>query len=259
MFEALLFYLLISVVFNLALFIVAFKLQSDKLTDISYALSFLILAGAAFALNEKTAYGTVLLIMVAIWAIRIGGFLLYRVIRAGKDARFDDMRSSFLKFGQFWLLQGVSVWVLMIPFILALTTGTVTFGGWALAGFVAFAAGLVIETVADLQKLAFNSRPQNKGKWIESGIWRYSRHPNYFGEILVWVGVYIYTIQALGGTFGVLVGLINPVFISLLLIFVSGIPLLEKSADKRWGRDKAYRAYKARTSVLVLWPRRRSS
>lgn len=120
MIETIILFLGVSLLFNISLFLIAFKLQSDKLTDISYALTFLIIAITAYVLNEKTLYTTVILLMVVAWAIRIGSFLLQRVIKAGKDSRFDSMRSSFLKFGRFWLLQGVTVWVLMLSVVLAM-------------------------------------------------------------------------------------------------------------------------------------------
>jgi len=258
MFETIFLYLLISLVFNIVLFLIAFKLQSDKLTDISYALTFMLIATIAFASNDSTVYSLIALLMVFAWAVRIGSFLLYRVIKVGKDARFDEMRSSFVKFGQFWVLQGVSVWVLMIPFVLAMGGTHSDLGVLAYVGIAVFLAGLCIETISDLQKMRFNNKPENKGKWIESGIWKYSRHPNYFGEILVWVGVYLYAVQVLSVP-AALIALVSPLFISILLLFVSGIPLLEKSADKRWGSEKAYRQYKERTSVLVPLPNRATS
>lgn len=250
MLETIFLYLLISLLFNIVLFFIAFKLQSDKLTDISYALTFMLIATIGFTSNDITVYSSIVLLMVFAWALRIGSFLLYRVIKVGKDARFDDMRSSFVKFGQFWVLQGLSVWVLMIPFVLAVGSASSALGIFAYIGIGIFLLGLCIETVADLQKMRFNNKPENKGKWIESGIWKYSRHPNYFGEILVWVGVYLYAVQVLSVP-AVLIALVSPLFITVLLLFVSGIPLLEKSADKRWGKVKAYRQYRERTSILV--------
>lgn len=255
MLETIFLYLLISLLFNIVLFFVAFKLQSDKLTDISYALTFMLIATIAFVSNDPTIYSSVVLVMVFAWALRIGSFLLYRVIKVGKDARFDGMRSSIVKFGQFWVLQGVSVWVLMIPFVLAVGSANGSLGVFAYSGITVFIIGLCIETVADLQKMRFNNDPKNKGKWIESGIWKYSRHPNYFGEILVWVGVYLYAVQVLSVP-AALIALVSPLFIAILLLFVSGIPLLEKSADRRWGGEKAYREYKRRTSILVPLPNR---
>lgn len=252
MFEILLPYLIGSIAFNLTLFIVAYKLQSDKLTDISYALTFIAIAGAAFAANIATPYKVMLLISLLLWSLRIGGFLLLRVIRSGKDARFDEMRSDFWKFGRFWLLQGISVWILMIPSTLAFYADSSTLGIVSCVGLAIFAAGLIIETIADYQKATFNRTPERKGRWIDIGLWRYSRHPNYFGEILVWIGVYMYAAPSLELS-ATLVALISPLFIGTLLVFVSGIPILEKSADKRWGDDIRYQQYKQQTSILIPW------
>lgn len=248
-------YIAVSIALNIVLFLVAYALQSDKLTDMSYALTFMVIAAAAFALNNQTVYNSVLLGMIMAWAARLGGFLVYRVFTVGKDARFDSMRSSFTGFGSFWLLQGVTVGVSMIAAVLAFHSGHSQLNSLAYAGLAIFAVGLAVEAVADYQKMAFKSTKKNQGRWIDTGLWRYSRHPNYFGEILVWAGVYIYALQSFG-VYAALVALVSPVFISLLLIFVSGVPILEKSADKKWGDNKKYQAYKKHTSLLVPLPPR---
>ena len=245
--------LTVSLAINILLFFVAFRLQSDKLTDISYAVTFAVIALWVFALSDKSWYHTILTALVLIWAVRLGSFLLYRIIKNGKDKRFDDMRSSFFKFGKFWIAQAVTVWAMMIPSVFALNHQAII-GIVAYIGIALWAVGLVCETIADVQKMKFKSNPANKGKWIESGIWRYSRHPNYFGEILVWIGVYIFAATSLPPAQAI-IGLVSPLFIIVLLLFVSGIPLLEKSADQRWGNDPAYKKYKKHTSLLIPMPK----
>lgn len=256
MIEQLFPYLFVSLVINISMFLVAYRLKSDKLTDASYAATFITLAWVAFASHGLSGGLIALIILITAWALRIGGFLLYRVIKTGKDARFDDMRDSFWKFGQFWILQAVTVWVILIPALLTFSASTYHMSAITFAGFTVAFVGLLIETVADIQKLQFNANPANKGHWIQTGLWRYSRHPNYFGEILFWAGIYLFTVPSLEG-WALLVGLVSPLFITILLLFVSGIPLLEKVADKRWGDDKSYRRYKDSTSVLILWPPKR--
>ncbi|MBD3155066.1 MAG: DUF1295 domain-containing protein, partial [Candidatus Aenigmarchaeota archaeon] len=128
-----------------------------------------------------------------------------------------------------------------------------TLSSLSFIGFIIWGLGLTIETIADLQKFKFKNNPKNKGKWIQSGLWKYSRHPNYFGEILCWVGVYIYCLNYLSGL-NALIGLISPVFISSLLLFVTGIPRLEERHDKKYGDKKEYQKYKKKTSKLILWP-----
>ena len=167
-------------------------------------------------------------LLVLLWAVRLGAYLCRRILRMKVDHRFDEMRDKPLRFARFWLLQaaGAAVWL----------------------------AGLLIETVADAQKSAFWARPENRGHFIAGGFWRYSRHPNYFGEILVWWSLFLYAVPFLHGA--AFTAAIGPVFITLLLLFVSGIPPLERSADEKYGDDPAYRDYKRRTSILVPLPPR---
>ncbi len=245
--------LLVSFAINFSMFFVAFRLQSDKLTDISYAATFATIAIWGFIFSQGERYHIILLVMILIWALRLGGFLLYRVIKTGRDARFDGMREDFLKFGKFWVAQAITVWVMMIPSVLAFGT-TSTIGPLQIVALAVWLIGLLCESVADFQKFAFSRNPKNKNRWIETGIWQYSRHPNYFGEILIWVGVYIYVVSGLSAIQAI-IALVSPLFIIALLLFVSGIPILEKSADKRWGNIAAYKAYKKKTSILVPLPR----
>lgn len=180
--------LAISLTINLVMFLIAYRLKSDKFTDITYASTFAVIALWSLAGSpDITLSSTILAAMILLWAIRLGSFLLYRIVRRGKDSRFDNIRDSFFGFGKFWLFQAITVWVLMIPTVLSLNNG-VNFGGLSIIGLVIWATGLSVESVADFQKARFAGISSNKDKWIESGIWKYSRHPNYFGEILVWLG-----------------------------------------------------------------------
>jgi len=259
MLNQLLLILAISLFINIAMFLVAYKYKTDKLTDISYALTFIVLAFVSFLSGSGDTSSKLIVAMVTIWAVRLGGFLLIRIWKTGKDARFDEMRNSFSKFGRFWLLQAVTVWVVMLAANLALLQNTsnrdIVLLSWV--GLLIWLAGLVIESIADNTKRNFSLNPKNKGKWIDEGIWKYSRHPNYFGEILVWAGMFILVAPLLSGT-ELLVVFISPLFITTLLCFVSGIPLLEKSADKKWGNLKDYQEYKRRTSILALIPKKKA-
>ena len=118
-----------------------------------------------------------------------------------------------------------------------------------LVGFLVWAVGFAIEVVADSQKSRFSANPDNKGKFIQTGLWSRSRHPNYFGEIMLWIGVAIIALPVLRGWQWV--ALISPVFVTLLLTRVSGVPLLEKKADKKWGGQADYESYKKRTPELI--------
>ncbi len=251
MFNHLLTALVVSLLINTFIFLLAFKRKTDKLTDISYAVSFIALATYGLLKGGTNSFKMALVAMVTIWAVRLGGFLLIRIWDKGRDQRFDSIRGNFKAFGRFWLLQAMTVWVVMLPVLLALfkANDIAVFGKLAAIGALLWVLGLSIETMADLQKYEFSSEPANKDRWIETGLWRYSRHPNYFGEILLWIGVYIFTVSALSGG-EIILGAVGPLFIALLLLRVSGVPILEKSADKRWGEHEAYQSYKKRTNAL---------
>lgn len=236
---------------NIIGFLIAFRYKTDKLTDISYALSFAGIAIYGALTNTMSIAQWLVFALVMLWAARLGSFLLYRVHVVGKDQRFDEMRKSAVLFGRFWILQGITAWVVMLPATYLLLSGKttelhiVTLLGAALALF-----GLVFEAVSDWQKFQFNQNKKNKGNWIASGLWKYSRHPNYFGEICVWYGVYTACLPWLTDK-QAYISIISPMTIAMLLIGFSGIPILEKSADKRWGKNAKYLDYKRRTSVLI--------
>lgn len=249
--------LIFLVGFNILMFIPAFIWKTDKLTDISYAVSF---AGAILFLffkGNQSLGETILLIMILTWAIRLGSYLFIRIRKMKRDKRFDGMREKFWSFLKFWLLQGVSVWVIMISSILYFKNVPSDFSTLAIIGIIIFLFGLIIETISDLQKYSFINNEENKGKWIDIGLWRYSRHPNYFGEILVWIGIFVFTLPVLSGI-NILYSAISPLYIFSIIMFATGIPLLEKRANQKWGDIPEYVDYVKKTSLLILLPRRKN-
>ena len=245
----------ISFAINAAFFAVAAIRRTDLVTDLSYSLSFAVLAIVLAFLGAGEPVQLVASALVVIWAVRLGGYLFRRIRRTKVDHRFDGMREDPLRFGRFWLLQAIAVAVIMLPVSYLVSRDEAPgVGAWAVAGIAIWLVGLVIETAADQQKSAFRSSPENRDRFIASGLWKYSRHPNYFGEMLVWWGLFVYAVPFLDGWSWLVVT--GPVFITLLLLFVSGIPLLERSADEKHGDDPAYREYKRRTSILVPLPPR---
>lgn len=240
----------ISLAINIVLFLIAFWKQSDKLTDFSYALSFASLVAAALVLDKNVgALQIILSCMVGLWALRLGTFLVIRVRKVGKDSRFDDRRADFIKFARFWIGQAVVAWVLLLPILLLVEVSThITI--LSIIGIAIWLVGLVIETIADAQKYAFKQDPNNEGKWIDSGLWAKSRHPNYFGEITIWTGIFIATISSLNG-WALVVAATSPLTIYFVLRYISGVPPLEKYADDKWGNDPAYQAYKSKTKLLL--------
>ncbi|MFH1211855.1 MAG: DUF1295 domain-containing protein [Candidatus Woesearchaeota archaeon] len=246
--------LIISLAIQIIMFIPAFIFKTDKLTDISYGLTFIILTVAMFFFRKNSIYNAhknILLLMVVFWGLRLAVYLFLRIRKIKKDKRFDGIRESFSKFLFFWLIQGASVWIILLPvqfFILSDSNIAVS----TIAGFILWLAGFVVEAVSDMQKYRFIKKPENKDKWIATGLWKYSRHPNYFGEILCWIGVYLYCFSSLTPDLRI-ISLISPVYIAFLIIFVSGLPKLEAGADRKWGSVGEYKLYKKRTSILLPW------
>jgi steroid 5-alpha reductase family enzyme len=245
----------LSFAINAGFFAVAAIRRTDVVTDLSYSLSFAVLAIVLPFLGAGDAVQLAASLLVVVWAVRLGGYLFRRIRRIEVDHRFDEMRDDPLRFARFWILQAVAVAVIMLPVSYLVSRDDVPgIGAWAVAGVAIWLLGLVTEAVADQQKWAFKSRPENRDRFVTTGLWRYSRHPNYFGEMLVWWGLFAYAVPFLEGWAWLVV--VGPVFITLLLLFVSGIPLLERSADEKYGDDPAYREYKRRTSILVPLPPR---
>jgi steroid 5-alpha reductase family enzyme len=246
--------LIISVIINTVGFILGYGFKTDKFTDISYALTFTVIAVFGLINSSRASVQWIITVLILLWAARLGSYLLIRIRRIGRDKRFDTRRNSFIKFGSFWLLQAITVWIVMLA--ASLLYGVSASMGITLITFIGvFIAvlGIVIEYIADMQKFNFISQTNNKGKWIDSGLWKYSRHPNYFGEILMWIGIFVITAEWLNKT-QTYIAVLSPMFISFMIIFVSGIPLLEKSAEKKWGNDKNYIRYRKTTSVLIPLP-----
>jgi steroid 5-alpha reductase family enzyme len=235
-------------------FIPAVLLQSERFFDLTGSFTYVTVTVIAVVLGptpDSRSY--LLLAVVVIWAARLGAYLFRRIRKVGKDTRFDAIKPSFIRFLNAWTLQGLWVSLTLAAALAAITT-TIRkdLAVFALIGVLVWLAGFGIEAAADYQKSRFRADPANQGTFIHSGLWAWSRHPNYFGEITLWIGVALIALPVLRGWQWVT--LISPVFVFLLLTRVSGVPLLEKSADKKWGGQGDYEAYKRRTPVLVPLP-----
>ena len=238
-------------------FLPALLLRTERFYDLTGSATFITVTAVAVALGPvPDARSYLLLAMVVVWAARLGGYLSRRVRRAGGDARFDDIKASAVRFLLTWTLQGLWVTLTLAAALAAITTTVREGVGWlGAAGVVVWCLGFTLEAVADAQKSRFRADPANRGRSISGGLWALSRHPNYFGEIVLWVGVALLAVPALRGWQWVT--LVSPLFVYLLITRVSGVPLLEKKADERWGGRPDYEEYKACTPVLVPLPRRR--
>lgn len=232
-------------------FIPAFLAQTEKFYDLTGSITYITVVIVAFVLSPIRDGRTWLLLgLVVIWAGRLGSFLFMRIQAAGEDRRFRDIKPSFPRFLLTWSLQGLWVSFSLAAALAAITTTVrAELGVFALVGGLVWLFGFAIEVAADQQKSRFKADPANEGKFISSGLWAWSRHPNYFGEIVLWIGVAIITLPVLRGWQWV--SMISPVFITLLLTRISGVPMLEARADEKWGGQPDYEAYKANTPVLI--------
>lgn len=238
-------------------FIPAYLKQTERyydltgsLTYISVTLLALVLAGAQDDTRSLLLAGFVL-----IWAGRLGSFLFRRILADGSDSRFDNIKPSAVLFLRTWTLQGLWVAVTAGAALAAITSSqSVEISGLDVVAVAIWFLGFAIEAIADGQKRRFRDEHGSEG-FITTGLWRYSRHPNYLGEIILWFGVALLAMPVLSGWQWVT--MVSPVFVFLLLTRVSGVPLLERKSDKRWGENPEYLAYRDSTPVLVPFIGRR--
>lgn len=231
-------------------------LQSDMLYDLIGAASHLLAALLSTLLSPDIAGRNLIgAIMIGNWAVRLGMFLFQRVLEKGHDKRLDKYVTKPQKFAILWVMQSIWVFVNTLPLLLANGHPRATPIGayeWCMVGF--FVCGLALEAVADNQKSAFRAKGSNSNKFIRTGLWRLSRHPNYFGEMVIWVSITAFFAPALLAAGGLQpLALACPLFVVWLLLHVSGVPLLEADAQKRWGTDAEYQAYVRETNVLIPW------
>ena len=233
-------------------FIPAFLKQTEHFYDLTGSLTYLSIMVFLIVVSENLdARSFILASMVIIWAARLGTFLFIRISKDGSDNRFDKIKPSATRFIAAWLVQGL--WVSLTAaaaFAAVLSDEKVELGYFAIVGGLFWIFGFGLEVIADHQKRVFRAQREITGhRFIHDGVWAYSRHPNYFGEIVLWLGVSIVAFPALNGW--AYISLLSPIFVTVLLTRVSGVPLLEKSADRKFAGDAMYESYKANTPVLI--------
>ncbi|KGN64168.1 uncharacterized protein LOC101219154 isoform X2 [Cucumis sativus] len=245
---------IVTIGYQLSFFIITALLKFDKVTDFAGSTNFVILAVLTLVLKGSWHFRQVILsVLVVAWGLRLGFFLLMRILQWGEDRRFDEMRSNLGKLAVFWIFQAVWVWTVSLPVtVVNASNHNPSLRAADVIGWIMWLIGFLIEATADQQKLRFKSSPENRGKWCNVGLWKVSRHPNYFGEIFLWWGIFVASIPVLKGAEWLVI--LGPIFLTLLLLFVSGIPLLEESADKKFGNVTEYVHYKRKTSPLIPLP-----
>ena len=235
-------------------FVFAYIKRSERFFDLVGSLTYISVTTMTVLLVPQINRRTVLLlVLIVVWATRLGTFLFTRIQKAGSDDRFDEIKNSFSRFLLTWTLQGLWVSLTAAAALAAITsTSQLDLGWFGIFGFVIWVFGYFIELIADVQKSQFKADPNNKAKFIQTGLWAWSRHPNYFGEILIWIGVAIIAFPVLRGW--ALLTLISPLWVILQLTVISGIPMLEKKAEQKWGGQEDYEQYKRKTPILIPHP-----
>ncbi|MGB5326566.1 MAG: DUF1295 domain-containing protein [Pseudomonadales bacterium] len=239
-------------------FVPAWLFKSEKFYDLAGSATYLFVIAIAWLFaGDQSALQTTIAVCVVVWALRLGSFLFLRIMQDKKDRRFDRIKHNAPRFFLTWTLQGLWVSFTAAAALAAIASNraAVEFGPLAIFGTLLWLSGFSLEVIADAQKRRFRRQRQAGGErgkaFIDTGLWALSRHPNYFGEIVLWTGVALMALPQLHGW--QYLTLVSPLFVYLLLTRISGIPLLERAADERFGSDEDYLKYKAQTPVL--WPR----
>ena len=245
--------LFIAFIIQWIVFLPSFYFSTERFYDLTGSITYMIVIVTAlyhkseFIGSRSDLRSLLIAGFVIIWALRLGSFLFLRVLKDKEDRRFSEWKKNFHQFLRVWTLQGLWVFLTSVAAVTAITSRKIIEPDLFLyIGSFLWVFGFLFESIADYQKRKFRS--ENKNKFIQSGLWSVSRHPNYFGEIVLWVGIALIAFPTLVGL--QYVSLISPVFVYLLLIRVSGVHILEKHADDTWGKKKDYKAYKEKTPVL---------
>ena len=243
---------LIAFAIQWVLFIPAYLMQTEKFYDLAGSLTYISIISYVFYKSSEFNLGNLVLsLFIIIWAVRLGSFLFFRIKKAGEDKRFRDIKPSPTRFFMTWTLQGMWVSICSACAITAMSTSEgILMNTLFFVGAITFILGFLIEVIADNQKTKFRSNPNNKDKFISTGLWSYSRHPNYLGEITLWTGVAIMSFSSLSGL--QLITLISPVFTYFLLVYVSGVRLLEARGKRKWGHLDSYQEYIKNTPTLLF-------
>ena len=246
------FILIIAVLLQVFFFLPSFILKTEKYYDLVGSLTYITTISLAyFSVENKTMIDSIIYFYVMVWASRLGIYLFRRVRNDGKDVRFEKAKRHFFWFLQYWM--GQALWVSLTAcaaLLASLSPEDDTLPGVAIVGMVLWISGGTIESISDYQKRAFRKENNPSEAFIHTGLWARSRHPNYFGEITLWTGIAVIASNTLTGI--EYITLISPVFVYILLTRMSGVNMLERIADERYGHLEEYKKSKENTPVLFL-------
>ena len=243
--------IILSFIIHWSLFIPAFIFKTEKFYDLTGTISYIsiVLYVLLSSSNGISNFGNIIVSsLIILWSLRLGTFLFIRIKKAGEDKRFREIKKSFSWFFMAFTISGMWVSICTICALTGISNG-IELTGVTYIGVIIFIIGFTLEIISDNQKTNFRKIEYNKDKFITTGLWKYSRHPNYLGEIVLWTGVAIISYSSL--EVYQMFTLVSPIFTYLLLVNVSGINLLEKSGEKKWGHLESYKIYKKNTPRLI--------
>ncbi len=255
---------IIDAAIQITFFIPAAIFSTERYYDFSGAITYIscVLTALLWRQNVNdsipllSARQIIVACFVLLWAIRLGTWLFLRILREGHDARFNDLKKSPVRFFIPWFFQILWIYSTALPAYIILANPGFSQAPliWSdIIGILIWIFGFAVEVVADYQKNVFKNK--HPGDFVNVGIWKYSRYANYNGEWTLWIGMLILCIHGFIAPWQ-FVGVWSPIFVSILLFLVSGIPLLEKSSERKYGNREDYKRYKATTSFFFLWPPR---
>ena len=237
-------------IIQIIVFILSFIFKTEHYYDLTGGITFIFTIIISYLVKSQVYQfditSLLLVVFISLWALRLSSFLFFRVKKTGQDVRFIKIKQSFSWFLMTFTIQGLWVFMCLFPAIIVMSSNQNNFNSFTILGSILWVVGFLIEIIADHQKTQFNKT--NKGSFISKGLWSLSRHPNYFGEFILWLGITVISFPYLDGY--QFIALISPLFVYLLLNKVSGVNLLENIAEKRWGDDKKYIEYKNRTPIF---------
>lgn len=232
-------------------FVISVIIKRNDIADIAWGLGFIMISWSAFLLGAKTERSLLVNILITVWGLRLSWHIFNRNRKKGEDERYLNWRKEwknfyFQSYIKVFMVQGLFLYLIALPTLLINSSNIQGFSFLDFIGIAIWIVGFYFESVGDSQLKKFISNPKNKGKTMDQGLWKYSRHPNYFGEVTMWWGIFIIALSAPNSLYTI----IGPLTITYLILFVSGIPLLEK---KYAGRND-FEAYKKKTSIFFPLP-----
>ena len=238
-------------------YIPAYLFQTEKFYDLTGSLTYLTVIWFVYLssnqVGELNIQNLIVTVLISIWAIRLGSFLFSRIHKDGEDKRFRSIKTSASQFFMTWTLQGMWVSICSMCAITGISSSEgLVLNSLFYLGFTLFVIGFSIEVIADHQKTVFRAIKENKEKFISTGLWSKSQHPNYFGEILLWSSIAMMSFSSLSGT--QYLTMISPIFTYVLLVYISGVRMLDDMGNQKWGHLEEYKQYKKNTPVLFLKP-----